>query len=140
MNQHKQISICPSRSVAQDGRVICGAIASGDNEVSPNLCRECPVKMIACDHLRFSLQKAASRPITVRYATGRVEILDDQPARIGFLRAACVEKVVPVNSPIECVRCACHSQNASVPVAAPSTVAVGEAKVIPFPRRVAAAS
>ena len=140
MTQHKQISTCPYRSVAQDGRITCKAIASGDNEVSPNLCRECPIKAIACDHLRFSLQKVASRPITARYATGRVEVLDDQPPRIAFLRAACAEKVVPINSPIECARCALHSPHTTIPVTTPSTVAVGEGKVIPFPRRVAAAS
>jgi len=140
MVQNRQIPTCLHRGVAQDGRIVCKAITSGDNEVSPNLCRECPVKAIACDHLRFSLQKVASRPIMVRYATGRTEILDDQPPRIAFLRAACAEKATPVNSPVECARCALHSQNAARPIAAPAAVAVGEGKVIPFPRRVAAAS
>lgn len=140
MTQQKSISTCQYRSVAQDGRITCKAISLGDNEVSPNLCRECPVKAIACDHLRFSLQKIASSPITVRYATGRVEVLDDQPSRIAFLRAACAEKVVPINSPIECAHCVLHSQPTTIPTTTPATTSVGEGKVIPFPRRVAAAS
>ena len=140
MAQNKQIQACPHRSVAKDGRIICKMILSGDNEVSPNLCRECPAKAIACDHLRFSLQKIASRPIMVRYATGRVEVLDDQPPRIAFLRAACQEKVMPVNSPLECTRCELHSERAIQPITRPVSVPAGKGKVIPFPRHVAEAS
>jgi hypothetical protein len=140
MIQKKTAQTCPNRNVAKDGRIICNMIVSGDNEVSPNLCRECPAKTIGCDHLRFSLQKMASNPITVRYATGRVEVLDDQPSRIAFLRAACEEKVAPVNSPIECSRCELRSGCAPQPVIAPAPVPVRQGKVIPFPRRVAAAS
>lgn len=142
--------ICSHRSVAADGRIVCDIIASGDCEVSANLCRDCPAKAIACEHLRFALQKMASSPITVRYATGRVEVLDDHPPRIAFLRAACAEKVTPINSPRECVGCALHSARGcvsaatamSVPlVQAPSVpatgaVAVSGGKVIQFPGRV----
>jgi len=142
--------ICSHRSVATDGRIVCDIIALGDSEISANLCRDCPAKAIACEHLRFSLQKMASSPITVRYATGRVEVLDDHPPRIAFLRAACVEKVAPINSPRECVGCAMHSARgcasgaAAVSVPAPLTqVAVsvvgsapaGGGKVIQFPGR-----
>jgi hypothetical protein len=143
--------ICSHRSVAADGRIVCDIIASGDSEVSANLCHDCPAKTIGCGHLRFSLQKMASTPITVRYATGRVEVLDDHPPRIAFLRAACAERVVPINSPRECVGCALHSArgcaSAAVAVAtpaarAPQTTAPGAAaapveggKVIRFPGR-----
>jgi hypothetical protein len=120
--------ICAHRSVAADGRIVCDIIASGDSEVSANLCRDCPAKAIACEHLRFSLQKMASSPITVRYATGRVEVLDDHPPRIAFLRAACVEKVAPINSPRECVGCALHSARGCV-----STVAATPAPVVQAP-------
>jgi hypothetical protein len=138
MVQNRQMQTCPNRSVAKDGRIVCKMILSGDNEVSPNLCRECPAKTVACDHLRFSLQKLASRPITVRYATGRVEVLDDQPPRIAFLRAACEEKVAPVNSPLECSRCEVRAACTPEPAVAPAPVPVQRGKVIPFPRRVAA--
>jgi len=141
MAQTKYSQTCPHRSVSKDGRVICTMIQLGDdNEVSPSLCRECPARTIACDHLRFSLQKIASRPITVRYATGRVEILDDQPPRIGFLRAACEEKVLPIHSPVECAQCRMHSVPAAPFSPTPAATPTYEGKVIPFPRRIAAAS
>jgi len=140
MAQNRQIQACPHRSVVKDGRIICKMVLSGDNEVSPNLCRECPAKAIACDHLRFSLHKITSRPITVRYATGRVEVLDDQPPRVAFVRAACERKVIPVNSSLECARCELHSERVAQPVARPAFVSAGKGKVIPFPRHVAAAS
>lgn len=131
---------CLYRSVGQDGRIVCKAISVGDNEVSPNLCRECPVKMIGCDQLRFSLQKVASRPITVRYVTGRTEVLDDQPPRITFLRAACAKTVAPVSSPVECGRCVHRCETVAASVVAPAAGANAQGKVIAFPRRVAAAS
>ena len=133
---------CQHRSVAADGRIICGVISSGDNEVSPNICRDCPVKAISCDHLRFSLQKVVSTPITVRYATGRVEVWDDQPPRIAFLRAACSERVSPIGSPRECAGCALHSARTSAVASAaiPEPAVMNRNKVIVFPRRVAAAS
>jgi ABC-type Fe3+-hydroxamate transport system substrate-binding protein len=140
MTIQKNAPGCPYRSVGQDGRIVCKAISVGDNEVSPNLCRECPARMIGCDQLRFSLQKVASQPITVRYVTGRMEVLDDQPPRIAFLRAACAQKIAPVNSPAECAHCLYRCDSAAVPVVASATVTSGQGKVIPFPRRVAAAS
>lgn len=140
MAQNTQIQTCPHRSVAKDGRIICKMILSGDNEVSPNLCHDCPARAIACDQLRFSLQKMSSHPIIVRYATGRVEVLDDQPSRIAFLRAACQEKVMPVNTPLECTRCELHWERVAQPIARTTSVPAGKGKVIPFPRHVAEAS
>ncbi len=153
--------ICSHRSVAKDGRIVCDIISVGDNEVSASLCHDCPARAIGCEHLRFTLQKLASSPITVRYATGRVEILDDHPSRVAFLRAACAEKVAPVNSPRECAGCMMHSLRSQCSARTASPVAAGisaEAplspapalpdsraaasggKIILFPRRVAAAS
>jgi hypothetical protein len=140
MAQNRQIQACPHRSVAKDGQIICKMVLSGDNEVSPNLCRECPAKAIACDHLRFSLQKITSRPITVRYATGRVEVLDDQPPHVAFRRAACEKRVMPVNSSLECACCELHSECVTRPVTRPASVLAEKGKVIPFPRRLAAVS
>lgn len=140
MAQNRQMQACPHRSVAKDGQIICKTVLTDDNEVSPSICRECPAKAIACDHLRFSLQKITSRPITVRYATGRVEVLDDQPPLVAFRRAACEMKVMPVNSPLECACCELHSERVTQPVTMPASVSAEKGKVIPFPRHVAAAS
>lgn len=157
MIRNSSSQICSHRSVAKDGRIVCDLIASGDNEVSASQCHECPARAIACEHLRFSLQKTASSPITVRYATGRVEILDDHPSRIAFLRAACAEKVAPINSPRECAGCRLHSLRSAQTATPAGAVAAAGAplapatatsdsraacggKVIRFPGRVAAAS
>ncbi len=96
---------CPHRQVDDTGRILCGLIRGGDREVSVNLCRACPVPQINCQHLRASMQKKVSTPITVRFATGRVEVWDDEPATIGFKRAACAEKTMPINSPRDCQGC-----------------------------------
>jgi hypothetical protein len=96
---------CPHRKVDESGRILCGLIRTGDREVSVNLCRACPVPQINCQHLRASMAKKVSTPITVRYATGRVEIWDDEAPTIGFRRAACAEKTMPIRSPRDCVGC-----------------------------------
>ena len=135
---------CPHRNVTDDGRIVCRMIRAGDNEVSPHLCHDCPSRTAGCEHLRCSLQKVASSPITVRYATGRTETLEGQPARITFLQAGCAARVAPVQSPRECASCSLHSARAAATATAAaaavaSTPAPG-GKVIAFPRRVAAAS
>jgi hypothetical protein len=150
MMRNSGSQICAHRNVAKDGRIVCDLIASGDSEVSTSLCHDCPARTIACEHLRFSLQKTASSPITVRYATGRVEILDDHPSHIAFLRAACAERVAPINSPRECAGCTLHSARVAAPalVTTPVSAAVAASesrtacggKVIRFPGRVAVAS
>lgn len=140
MAQRKKVEPCPHGNVAEDGRIVCKMILSGDNEVSPNLCRECPARAIACDQLRFSLQKIVSRPITVRYATGRVEVLDDQPPRLVFQRAACAEQVVPVDSPLQCAACELRSRHTAQPATLPARMPAGKGKIIPFPQHVAAVS
>jgi len=97
--------LCEHRNVAADGRIVCAKITLGDNEVSPNLCRNCPAKTIACQNLRFSLQKSSPSAIVVRYANGRTEVWNDEPPSVSFLRAACASKVAPIASPKECAAC-----------------------------------
>lgn len=70
-----------------------------------NLCRACPVPLINCQHLRASIQKRVPTPITVRFATGRVEVWDDDGPTIGFQQAACSVKTMPIHSPADCSGC-----------------------------------
>ncbi len=96
---------CPHRTVDNTGRILCGLIKTGDQEVSVNLCRACPVPQINCQHLRAAIQKRTSTPITVRYATGRVEVWDDEAPSVGFKQAACAVKTMPIHSPRDCSGC-----------------------------------
>jgi hypothetical protein len=138
---------CTHRSVASDGRIICSKIAEGDNEVSPNICRDCPARQIGCDKLRFSLKKSSPSPIVVRYGNGHSEVWNDEPARISFLRAACVAKIAPISDPRQCASCALRTAGEPVleeiplpRVVRPTHRKVARGgKVIAFPQRVAAA-
>ena len=132
--------ICQYRSVGRDGRITCKKIVEGDNEVSPNLCRDCPARQVSCDKLRFSLQKSSPSPIVVRYGNGHSEVWNNEPARITFLRAACVAKVAPISDPRQCAACALRSVAEPVleEVLLPKVARRG--KVIAFPQRVAAAA
>lgn len=132
--------ICQYRSVDRDGRIICKKIVEGDNEISPNLCRDCPAKQITCDKLRFSLQKFSASPIVVRYGNGHSEVWGDEPARIAFLRAACVAKVVPISDPRQCAACALRTAGQPVLEEIPLPRVATGGKVIAFPQRVAAAA
>ncbi len=96
---------CQFRQVDVQGRILCHLIKGGDREVSVNLCRACPVQHINCQHLRAGLEKHTSTPITVRFATGRVEVWDDEPPTIDFKQAACAAKTMPIQSPRDCVGC-----------------------------------
>ena len=98
--------ICQYRSVARDERIVCKKMEEGDNEVSPNLCRDCPAKRIGCDKLRFSLQKLSPSPIVVRYGNGHSEVWNNELPRITFLRAACLAKIAPISDPRQCAACA----------------------------------
>jgi hypothetical protein len=132
--------ICQYRSVDRDGRIICKKIVEGDNEVSPNLCRDCPARQITCDKLRFSLQKLSASPIVVRYGNGHSEVWGDEPARITFLRAACMAKVVPISDPRQCAACALRTVGEPVLEEIPVPRVATGGKVIAFPQRVAAAA
>jgi hypothetical protein len=96
---------CPHRSVSIEGRIKCARIAAGDDEVYPALCHQCPARRCDCQHLRFALEKIVLTPITVRWATGLVEVWDEQPPHVSFVRSACSLKTTPVVSPAECLAC-----------------------------------
>jgi len=139
---------CIHRGVARDGRIICAKITEGNNEVSPNICRDCPARQVNCDKLRFSLEKSSPSPIVVRYGNGHSEVWNDEPARITFLRAACVAKIAPISDPRQCAACALRTVGEPVleeiplpRVARPTHRKVArDGKVIAFPQRVAAAA
>ena len=98
---------CPFRHASEEGHILCDKIKTGDKQVSPNICRDCPISAINCSHLRATLDHTARLPITVRYGNGRTEVWDDVggPA-IKLERAACAAKVIPINSARECASCA----------------------------------
>jgi len=128
---------CRYSGVANDGRITCRKIVQGDNEVSPNLCRDCPAKSVCCDNLRFSLEKTSPSPIVVRYNGGHTEVWDNDPPSISFYRAACVVKVMPITSPKECAGCALRLATQPQPVRRNREV-TRRGKVVPFPQPVAA--
>lgn len=132
--------LCEHRSVAADGRIVCAKITLGDHEVSPNLCRNCPAKTIACRQLRFSLQKSSPSAIVVRYAGGRTEVWNDEPPSISFLHAACAAKVAPVSSPKECAACSLRLTILPRPQAREKAARRKPkgGKLVPFPQPVAA--
>jgi hypothetical protein len=96
---------CTERTVDDSGRILCGLMKGSDREVSVNLCRACPVPQINCQHLRAAMQKKVSTPITVRFATGRVEVWDDEGPIVGFKQAACAVKTMPIHSARDCAGC-----------------------------------
>src|SRR5581483_9080532 len=102
---HEGLKPCQFREVDAHGRILCHLIKGGDREVSVNLCRVCPVQQINCQHLRAGLEKHVSTPITVRFATGRVEDWDNDPPTIDFKQAACAAKTMPIHSPRDCAGC-----------------------------------
>ena len=132
--------LCEYRSVAADGRIICAKVTLGDNEVSPNLCRDCPAKTIACRHLCFSLQKFSPSAIVVRYANGRSEVWNDEPPSVSFLRAACAARVAPIASPKECAACSLRLTTLPQPQVREKAAQrkPGEGQVVPLPQPVAA--
>lgn len=100
-----ELKPCHLRQVDNNGRILCNAIKGGDREVSVQLCRACPVSQINCQNLRAGLEKKTCTPITVRFATGRVEVWDDAPPQIDFKQAACAAKTMPIHSPRDCAGC-----------------------------------
>ncbi len=127
--------LCAHRAAAKDGRIICSRVVEGDNEVSPNVCRQCPHKEVDCKHLRFSLRQTSPSPLIVRY-NGRTEIWDDGPSELHLERAACAARVIPIYGPRSCVGCtqrqALHTA-ATAPSQSRKPAAVG--KVVAFPSR-----
>ena len=95
---------CEHRSVAPDGRIICKKIVSGENRVSPALCRACPFQAVDCAHLRFALCHSSPSPLVVRF-NGRTEVWNDEPPALRFEQAACAAQVRPIASPAACAGC-----------------------------------
>jgi hypothetical protein len=129
-------SPCEHRIVSKDGRIICRKIAEGDNVVTPNLCRACPVKAVNCCHLCFSLRQTSPRPLIVRF-NGRTEVWDDDPPELHFQQAACTVKVVPIGQPQACTGCELRQpvQATGERPAPRRRQVVGGGKVVPFPGR-----
>jgi hypothetical protein len=98
---------CPFRHADDEGHILCDKIKSGDREVTPNICRACPVAHINCAHLRATLEHHARPPITVRWGNGKSQVWDDfAHDAISLSSAACAEKVIPIHSPRDCAGCA----------------------------------
>jgi hypothetical protein len=134
------LSSCEHRKVSKDGRIVCAQIVEGDNEVSPNVCRDCPFKVVNCSHLRFTLRQTLPSRLVVRY-NGRTEIWDDDPPELHFERAACTAKVMPVYEPRSCAECTLR-QPLQAPVEHPKRKRrlAGTGKVVLFPSREALAA
>jgi len=98
---------CPFRHVGEEGSILCEKIKSGDREVSPNICRACPIAQINCAHLRATLDNQSRPPIVVRWGNGKTQVWDDVATQaIALERAACAAKVTPIHSPRDCAGCA----------------------------------
>ena len=98
---------CPYRHADDEGHILCDKIKSGDREVTPNICRACPVAHINCAHLRATLEHDARPPITVRWGNGKSQVWDDfAQDSITLSSAACADKVIPIHSPRDCAGCA----------------------------------
>jgi hypothetical protein len=100
---------CRFRNVTEDGQLVCARIAAGDCEVSPDICRACPVAAVNCRHLRASLAKRDGGGIIVRYGNGRSEVWPGEPAGVHMQRAACAAICLPVAGPEACAGCHLHS-------------------------------
>jgi hypothetical protein len=133
--ERENLSTCANRTVSKDGRIICRKIVEGDNEISPNVCRECPYRAVDCSHLQFSLHLEAASPLVVRY-NGRTEIWDDGPPQLRFERAACAAKVLPIHEPRSCTGCTLR-QSLGLRIEKPQRLhrTIGDGKVVSFPSR-----
>ena len=129
----QSLSSCEHRTVAKDGKIVCSRVVEGENEVSPNVCRDCPFKAVNCSHLRFSLRQTSPSPLIVRY-NGRTEIWDDGPCELSFERAACDVKVMPIYEPRSCAGCTLHEPlQARRKTASRRRKAAAIGKVVAFP-------
>lgn len=134
--QVQGLSPCEYRTTSKDGRIVCLKIVAGSDEVSPTLCRTCPLKAINCAHLRFTLRQISPSPLVVRF-NGRTEIWDNDPPQIRFEHAACAARILPIEHPRACAGCALR-QPVWVPAQEPLQHAVrpgAGSKVVPFPTR-----
>lgn len=130
------VSACAHRTVAKEGRIVCARIVEGDNAVTPDVCRDCPVKAVNCSHLSFSLRQVSPTPLVVRF-NGRTEVWDDDPPHVCFERAACAARVLPIENSRTCIGCTLrHPVDSFSELPAPRRRrAAVAAKVVPFPGR-----
>lgn len=124
---------CPYRQVTDEGRILCDKIKSGDREVSPAICRACPIAQINCAHLRATLANQVHPPLTVRYGNGKTEIWDAPAPPIALERAACSAKVIPILSPRDCAGCPIHQALVSVDSIVPPAHTRGKQRGSPIP-------
>lgn len=130
----QRLSPCEHRTVSKAGRIICAKIADGDNVVSPDICCTCPVKVVNCTQLRFTLRQISPSPLIVRF-NGRTEVWDDDPPEVRFEQAACGARVMPVEHPRVCAGCTLRQPidaPAEQPVRRQRRV-VGRGRVVAFP-------
>ena len=97
---------CPYRLVDGEGHILCNQIKSGDREVSPAICRACPIAQIDCRYLKATLDQQTRVPITVRWCNGKTQVWDDPTPPLAMQRAACSAKTIPILSPRDCAGCA----------------------------------
>ena len=103
-----ELKPCPYRHVGDEGHILCDKIKTGDREVTPDICRACPISHIDCAHLRATLNHETHPPLIVRYGNGRTEVWEQKTPAIAFKHAACAAKVIPIHSEQDCVGCALH--------------------------------
>ncbi len=115
---------CPYRHVGEEGHILCNKIKSGDREVSPNICRACPISQINCAHLRATLDNQSRPPIVVRWGNGKTQVWNDFATQsISLERAACAAKVTPIHSARDCAGCPLRQ-----PLIAAEAIAPADAK------------
>jgi hypothetical protein len=117
---------CPHHHADDEGHILCDKIKAGDREVSPNVCRACPVAAINCTHLRATLDHHAHLPITIRWGNGKTDVLEDDAPALALQRAACAAKVTPILSPRECAGCALRQTVATADRRPPTVVATDD--------------
>jgi hypothetical protein len=135
----KGLSICEHRTVSKDGCIVCAKIVEGDRQVSPDVCRACPVKAINCAHLRFSLHQTSPSRLIVRY-NGRTEIWDDDPPEVKLEYAACAAQVIPIEHPRVCAGCSLRQAVETAAERPERRPAARTGTIVPFPLREAVAA
>lgn len=121
---------CQYRSVSEEGQLVCAKIARGDREVTAEICGACPVAAIDCKHLRFSLEKQQGGTIFVRYANGKSEVWNGEPAGVRLQRAACALLCVPLSGPATCLGCVLRQKVDGEREIAPAAAAGAGGKVL----------
>lgn len=125
---------CPYRLVDGEGHILCNQIKRGDREVTPAICRACPIAQIDCRHLKATLDQQTRVPITVRWGNGKTQVWDDPTPPLAMQRAACSAKTIPILSPRDCAGCAIR-QALVMPEAIPVMPTIVQRKPAPSVRR-----